>query len=350
MALTFRDIPDFLRRHFSSEEMATMIRSIAERAEIATAGTLARTLLRLLTKDVDAHGFVTALTEGAGLSDARARAVARELKEKVLEPVRSALMSWDIDISAINVLNAPALESFYTAEKRGPEPSVPASRSALVPPVPVRAVPVDAAGSARPGPAKTAPPIASTPPGGAQPLIIHEQKAVQGLGGEPIKKFSLPFSFGKTKPPTLPAPPPRAEVEVPRAPGPAIPEKPRVVHFTGGSTPVSPGTRGGETINLDTFELVKRSQVTPPPAGGPPSGRLAPKPPAPRATFTPRPFPPTPRPPVSLERERGEPAPPAIPSQSPRPPEAGSEPQPEAPGPKINGNTIDLRNQQPPKL
>lgn len=359
MPITFKMVPDSLREYFSSEATTALIRSITKEAELVQPGAIANVVYRLITKDLSAHDFIGGMGEQLGVSTRRAQAIARALKELVFEKVRNELFVWGVDISAINVLDAPSLADMRIDEEgdlTADEAPLPAkeravqlevSSSAIVPEqaVPVRPVPPFLSRGPEKQPPKQTP---------GAPLIIHEEKRLpeRAPAEQPRKKFFFPMNFFKPKPAPQSV---TAQIETggmrPKQVGPNEPPKQqpnaqkKVIFYSESKTPLTPfsTTASSDVINLQTFELARRQGGSVP----------APQPTRPAAPQAPSPVPrPAPQPLRQPMQPTQTPAsrPPVVPSsQEPRPfvppPVAPASPSlpPERPQPKIDGNTIDLR-------
>jgi hypothetical protein len=336
-------VPGSLRGYFASEITAALIQSITKEAELAEPGAIAGVVYRLITKDLSAHDFIDGTSEQLGVSTQRAHAIARALKELVFEKVRNELFVWGIDISAINVVNAPSLDDIRIEERGEGEntPEPPGERtikldtvgtsSAVPQAVPVKPTPSFFAKKPSEGRSPAAP---------GAPLIIHEEKRQPAPPTVPRpKKFFFPMSFFKPK--AVPQPVP-AQIEtkgVPLKPenaGETKRDQKKVVFYSESRTPLTPfsTSASSDVINLQTFKVEKReggnvpapqpSRPTPVPTPAPrPQAPLTQAPNAPVAPTAPRPPQPTP--------------PPSVPT-NPTPV------NPERSQPKIDGNTIDLRN------
>jgi hypothetical protein len=361
MSVTFKMVPDSLREYFASETTTSLIRSITKEAGLVEPGAIANVVFRLITKDLSAHDFIDGTAEQLGLSTRRAQAIARALKELVLEKVRNELFVWGVDISAINVVNAPSLDDMRIDEEGGVNTNEASS------PATERTVQLNTVGSVvapeQKVPVRSVPSFLSRPQGKQEPqkapgapLIIHEEKHLpeRSPSEPPRKKFFFPMNFFKPKPvpQSITAQietggaqqKPATNIESPKPP--ASTQK-KVVFYSESKTPVTPfsTTASSDVINLQTFELARRQ------GGSVPAPQPVKPITAPSLTQSPSQQPP--RPPMPQQPQGPLPQRPVLPTaptgippapQRPSAPSPIQSPSSERSQPKIDGNTIDLRN------
>jgi len=231
MALALQDIPLSVKDHFGSERTSNLLREVSRKAQIVSPGTIPGAIYSLILKDVTAHDFIESLSEDFGLSKPRALAVAKEIKERVLEPVRRDLFRWGIDISAIDVRGAPDLESLKIEE---PEEEKGGVKIPLATFGEKSSVTVPIAPSAPEKPVAGYPPFDKSSAGkqlpvtGSGPLIIHTEGGVapaiaKAMTDKPAGKekkrpfggFSLGFGLFKKKEGTKHESPVTARLEMP---------------------------------------------------------------------------------------------------------------------------------------
>ncbi len=110
------DIPQQIRQHLFSEEADVSLTQIIKDSGLQNISLIPNALFRLLTKDIPAHDFVETLAQEGGINTTRAKAIARALKEKLLETERYSLFRWGVDISDIKVHDAPTLKEIAVEE------------------------------------------------------------------------------------------------------------------------------------------------------------------------------------------------------------------------------------------
>lgn len=277
MALALQDIPISVKDHFGSERTSNLLREVSRKAQIVSPGLIPGAIYSLISKDVTAHDFIESLSEDFGLSKTRALAVAKEIKERVLEPVRRDLFRWGIDISAIDVRNAPDLESLRIEEPEektgvkiplvsfGERTSVAVPITPGIPEKPV----IDSGSPLGPGPLDGEPLGAEGSVVGDGPLILHTERETKPIIKEEGKKFRA-FSFGLgflgKKKEMEPKPSIIARLEIPKE----NKEEKKTVNYSEYRTPITPL---GNPVSAAPFIANKEKidkellPVTNPPAG-----------------------------------------------------------------------------------
>lgn len=240
MRVELSKVPEDIRDQFGSEQTTALLSDINDRLYISNLRAIPRLLFILETKELPAHDFVKSMIEEAKITEKEAGAVAKEIKEKILEPMRYSLFRWGIDISDIKTGDAPSLKDIAPEggenkleEKNiditeiGEEDknvSVPIQKE---PPITPARVPAPA-------------PLSDAP------FIIHEEKKTEtaGAGRTAFKGFSIPLGFFKSKDqPAEAGQPVRASIEAP-----AKSEK-RVVNYSELRTSLSPFEGAQNFIN-----------------------------------------------------------------------------------------------------
>ena len=84
----FSDVPQNIKEHLTSQRTLTIFQEITEKSEIYEVGILSDVVLRLITRNILPQDFSAKLAEEVGLKDKKAKVIARELKERILEPIR----------------------------------------------------------------------------------------------------------------------------------------------------------------------------------------------------------------------------------------------------------------------
>lgn len=248
---SFSEIPQNIREHLVAPRTITTLDEIQKKAEIYSTGKLSELATKLVLRDILPQDFSAKLEEEVGVKEKEAKTIARELKEKVLEPVRYALVNWGVDINQIDIADAPTLDEFLkereeklkkqrerlaalgieTEEEEENETEEVSKKGAIT---------FDTLGAAPFGSSVNIHPEGSSTENSEEeekPLIILQEEktpaAAPAAGSS--KSFSMPFGFfkktgeniGKTTAPI------RARVETPS-------EKKRTVHYSESRTPVSP--------------------------------------------------------------------------------------------------------------
>lgn len=246
----FFDIPANIRGHLLSPHVTSLIDAVAKKAEIYDAAALPDLVFRLVSREILPQDFTAKLAEELGVREKKAHAVTRELKEKVLEPIRYALVNWGVDINQIDISDAPTLDEFLKAreeaEKKQQEilASLGIETEGELKPASEggdETITFEKLGATSLGAAaKTFHPegLDEKRKDGdeAQPLMIHREnrtEAARPTAGS--KSFSMPFGFFKRveKAAADSLAPVRAKIESPK-------ETERTVHYSELRTPLIP--------------------------------------------------------------------------------------------------------------
>ena len=290
----FSDVPQNIKEHLTSQRTLTIFQEITEKSEIYEVGILSDVVLRLITRNILPQDFSAKLAEEVGLKDKKAKVIARELKERILEPIRYALINWGVDINQIDVSEADTLDDFLKTKKEkeektnrllaslGIETEVgdeeerdvdKTGKSEVISFATLGVAPLGNSVNIHPEEHRTDTGNAGNE---AKPLIIHRENTTQTTkpsGGS--KSFSMPFGFFKKtgqlgeNPPS----PVRARVETPK-------ESKRTVHYSELRTPLSPFQNDGSFIDTGKSDfvakkteqspipiantIIRKSEVTPP--------------------------------------------------------------------------------------
>lgn len=259
----FSELPQNIKEHLVSPRTASLFDSITHKAEIYEIGILPDLVSQLVTRNVFPQDFTSKLKEEVGTSDKKTKAIARELKEKVLEPIRYALVNWGVDINQIDVSGAPTLDEFIKereeAERKQTERLAslgiendedddnekPAPRREEAITFDTLAAPAGEAVTIRP----SEPAEDKQRSDEMQPLIIHRENPVPAAReAAGSKSFSLPFGFFRNVERTVSESmePIKARVESPK-------EEKRVVHYSELRTPLTPFNKNDEFIHTAPF-------------------------------------------------------------------------------------------------
>lgn len=260
MKVEISKVPENIRDQFGSEETTALLLDLNERLSVSNLRAIPRALFLLETKALPAHDFVQFLVEDVKLTEKEALAVTREIKERVLEPMRYALFQWGVDISDIKVHDAPALKEILPegAEEKSEEKSIEITEiggEGRNVPIPIQKTETETF------PAKKTETAPNTP------FILHEEKKTETAAGEKssfFKSFSVPLGFFKSKSqsgvPAASSTPIRARVEAP-----AKNEK-RVVNYSELRTSLSPFEGKQSFLNVGKDEPAKAAEAPMAPA------------------------------------------------------------------------------------
>lgn len=257
---TFFEIPSNIREHLISPRTTILFDKVTKDAEIYEVGILPDIVSRLVMRDILPQDFIARLKEEVGVSEEKAKVVAKELKEKILEPIRYALVNWGVDINQIDVSDVPTLDEFLKAKKEKEE-----KRNKLLASLGIEVEQEDEKEKA--GGEKdvvTFDTLGAAPTESSSVRIHPEESDVEKKEGEEIKplmihrenqietarprdgskSFSLPFGFFKKVGGAAlnAAAPIKARIE---APG----DVKRTVHYSELRTPVSPFQKGDSFID-----------------------------------------------------------------------------------------------------
>ena len=254
MAVSLQEVPKNIKEHLGSDQTTDLITDISKKAGLQSISTIPRLLFLLETKAVPAHDFIELLIKELDVTPERGKAIAREIKERVLEPIRPFLFEWGIDLSFIDTIKAPLLKDLIDIEaemakqKIEIETTIAEKKEKLVEVTAVKE---------------------GTKTQKGQPLILYQKKLAQKIKRPLIKTFSLPFKLfsSKTKP-ELHQPAVKAKIEsletflkttIKKRPLVAKIETPlrRAVHYSELRTPISPFGEEEELIDLTTLQKIK---------------------------------------------------------------------------------------------
>ena len=228
MAAELQEVPKKIKEQFGSEGTSALIARITDALNLGSPRPITKALYLLETKGVPAHDFIQSMTHGTGITDDEAGSITKELKEKVLEPIRDALFQWGIDISDINVNKAtnikwPTDESEVKTKTISLEDIGDTSKEEAIP---VEAAPITAV---------TLKPLGQKPD---SPFILHEEDVPEGnvTQRSVFKSVTSPLGgfFLKKRPPEE-TKSPFAKLQIPGL----RPKEKRIVHYSETRTPLS---------------------------------------------------------------------------------------------------------------
>jgi len=282
MEISLKQVPKEIREHFGSEQTTAFVSQISKEADIVQPRLLAKTLYLLEIKGLDATNLMEAIAKNLEVNVEKAKAIAKEIKDKILEPKRYALAQWGVDIKLIDVTDARPLSEFAPKEGKLQEKTISLENlgervqitAEKIPetPKPISPPPMPATQKIEIHPVRSSPPqglsgapSAGETSNGVKPLILHQEKPLTEEVKKPgAKVFSFPFEFFKTKQGGGAQKPVTAKIEtletetaekeikqIPPTLRTETPQK-RLVNYTEFRTPLSPfGKEGEEIINLE---------------------------------------------------------------------------------------------------
>jgi hypothetical protein len=107
--MVFQDLPKNIQESMFNPRIDNILEEIRQKAGIYDETIIPNIYYKLITKEIPAFDFINSLAEtGIGLKIASA--IAKEIKERILESERYPLFKWGIDISDIKTEEAPQLE------------------------------------------------------------------------------------------------------------------------------------------------------------------------------------------------------------------------------------------------
>jgi uncharacterized protein YcgL (UPF0745 family) len=110
MAVEFSKVPEEIKNQFGSEQTTAVLTTISDGLYITNRRAVPHLLFLLETKGMPAHDFIQSIIRDAKITEEEAKSVAKEIKEKILEPMRYSLFQWGVDISDIKVNDAKNLD------------------------------------------------------------------------------------------------------------------------------------------------------------------------------------------------------------------------------------------------
>jgi len=301
MPTTLKEVPIKIKNHLGSDEIIGIIDRLNNNARIFEPSILPLLLYRLITKELAPEKIHDQILKDLNFSEEKTNAITREIKEKILEPIKLDLKEWGINIDAIDTKNALTFQEFLKKEKEELE-KFGVSFEIIEEPEPVKKISLDKINEA---------PIAkkiTISQSEDTPLIIHQVKPLTETKPKTTSPiFSLPFKFLKSKLSQKNIEKPvMARIETPEKtisePEKNQPQK-RVVHYSDNRSPLS---------SLEIPEFINLEKLSPD-----------------------TPTAPTSSPTTKKEDEQKTPSAPLVPKTT--------EIDNNKNKPKLNGNTVDLR-------
>lgn len=273
MPTTIQQVPKEIRLHFGSEGTISFIEELNKKLGMEYSPFFSRILGRLMIKDLSAHDFIQTISKELGMGEKKAKVVAAEIKERVLEQVRRKLFVWGVDISSIETADAESLDRILQEEREvfgvvrekaeeGKAVSVSSPEKKAEEEVSEIKITKDAssepAKEEKTGTLETK--NAEEKEKSKNPFIIFETKKPEGLGEgvkAPPKKLFPSFDF--LRPKKDEKGPSKAEIKAPQ-------EEKKTVHYSENRTPLSDSSvfekekKDDDVLNLETFEVEKKDQ------------------------------------------------------------------------------------------
>lgn len=294
----FSEAPQDIREYLGSSGAAVYIDEINKKADIARTNLISDLLYEIIVKETPPNYTVERLKEKIGTSDdEKAKSIAREIKEKILQPIYYALLNWGVDINDIDTGDAPTLDEFVKKEAEFLESlgiKTEESKPTEIKEETIHPEEMDGYQSEQPIKISIGEIIkpATTPseirPSEDAPLILQREKEfISPTRKESSSKgFSLPFGFFKKPPSSSTFEPVKAKIEFLDATDASVEksapeikqdkdkikglgffntlqqikkgvegEQKKVVHYSELRTPVTPFAKEEEFINLETFGI-----------------------------------------------------------------------------------------------
>lgn len=124
MAHSIEQIPIKLRRWFGSDGVVGFLGDLNDRLKLEDEDMtiIPYYIYALLSQNLRPQEFVTELSSSLNLGVAAAQSLAREIREKIFDPIKNDLFEWGVDISAIDTrpqsgVNIPAMAAKMTAQE-----------------------------------------------------------------------------------------------------------------------------------------------------------------------------------------------------------------------------------------
>jgi|SRR3989344_483917 len=115
-----QNVPRELKDWFGSESITYKISELNKRFNFTGGkiGVIPRSTLRLEVKDLSPKNFTETISNELGISPSSARGLAKEISQKILEPMKRQLLDWGVDISLIdtNTVDSPSVNVTMPAQ------------------------------------------------------------------------------------------------------------------------------------------------------------------------------------------------------------------------------------------
>lgn len=188
MTVELSKVPQEIREQFGSEQTSTLVADICKKMDISNVRSISRLLFLLETKGLPAHDLTQSIVRDAKVTEGEAKTIAKEIKGRVLEPMRYALFQWGIDISDIKVHDASPLEELEPNEIKKEERNITVEDIGKEEEIKEESISIT--------------PITLS----EKPFILHQEKSqAPEEKKSSFKGFSMPFGFFKSKNQPAPA-------------------------------------------------------------------------------------------------------------------------------------------------
>lgn len=107
-------LPEEIRDYINSGKAISEIDEIAERVDMYHTRPLYKVIFGLIRKEFPAEEFINELSREIGWDKEVTLSMAHEVKEKVLQPIKYSLKDWGVDVEKIETPNPTPLEKFST--------------------------------------------------------------------------------------------------------------------------------------------------------------------------------------------------------------------------------------------
>lgn len=248
------DVPQQIKDSLFSERVDEILDEIRSDAMISNPTLIPGVFYDLIVKEIPAHYFIDELSE-QGIGKKIAASVAKAVKERILESERYPLFRWGVDISEIKTEDAADIKSLGLKSDFEPEevkrtirPEPQKETEEITEEIPI---------------IRSAPEPELKKESGPSPFILQEKPKEENVLGNKMDKTIPSFSFGffKTKKDTVASPVPqrtiKAEVEIPDN------NKKKVVHYMESRSTPSPFYQGGEFLKEEPLASPIRINTPP---------------------------------------------------------------------------------------
>lgn len=269
----FPEIDQKIKKHLASDEVFNEISEINNSFDIPNKRALAKTLSKLVKKEIPSKELVTFFSKESKLQAEKANLVVKLIKQKILEPIKLTLQKADINIDEIIIPETLSLEEIrkrevqsekvsqiektildekkreeWILELMGPEKSKVFLATLTRPKE--STISLEAFGRAPLKPIERKVSVAEEEetPKKDSPFILHKEQSPIGAQDQTQRKkfsFSLPFKFFASAQNREEKSPVIVRIETPKLK--------RVVHYSESRTPVTP-FESADSMDIRNFE------------------------------------------------------------------------------------------------
>jgi len=110
LQVALASVPEEVRGWFGSEKVTRTLMELNERLGLRDEkrSIIPRVLLRLEVRDLPPEDFINTIAEELDIAPMSAKSITHEIKEIILEPIKSSLDDWEVNIDLIDVSGVPA--------------------------------------------------------------------------------------------------------------------------------------------------------------------------------------------------------------------------------------------------